>query len=55
MVEELEIAEEALKDALLPFIASMFGKFHDERETWLKALSVLTELDCLASLATVSG
>jgi len=55
MVDKLEMAEEALKDALLPFIASMFCRFYDEREVWLKALSVLTELDCLGSLATVSG
>jgi DNA mismatch repair protein MSH6 len=54
-VDKLETAEEVLKDALMPFICSMFAKFHEDRHLWLQSLSILAELDCLCALATVSG
>ena len=55
LVEELETAEERLTDALSPFLCSLFGKFHDHKPIWTLGLNLLAELDCLASLAIVSG
>lgn len=55
MVEKLEIVEERLKDAMVPFLVSIFSKFYDYKHIWQAAVSILTELDCLSSLAIVSG
>lgn len=55
LVDELEHAEETLKDALTPFLCALFQRFHEHKELWNQAVSMLTELDCLASLAIVSG
>lgn len=55
MVDELETAEERLKDALTPFLCALFSKFHEHKDLWNQAMSMLTELDCLCSLAIVSG
>jgi DNA mismatch repair ATPase MutS len=54
-VEKLEFAEDKLKDAIAPFLTNLFHKFYSRRDTWLKVLSILTELDCLASFAILSG
>ena len=51
----METAEEKLQDALLPFLCSLFRRFHSYKETWNQALNLITELDCLASLSIVSG
>lgn len=55
LVERLEKAEDALKDSMAPFLTAIFQKFHSHKSTWLQCLAVLTEIDCLASLAIVSG
>lgn len=55
MVDDLEVLEEELKNCLMPFICMMFSKFHEERHLWLGTLSIISELDCLASLAITSG
>lgn len=55
LVDKLERAEEALKDSMAPFLTAIFQKFHSHKATWLQCLSVITELDCLASLAIISG
>lgn len=55
MVEELESAEDRLKDALSPFLTAIFSNFHEKKTMWLQIVQVLTELDCLASLAIASG
>ena len=47
-------AEQNLKDALLPFIRSAFSKFFDHKEVFLKAVECLSELDCLAALASLA-
>lgn len=40
---------------MIPFLCTIFSKFHDLKDLWQAALSVLTELDCLSSLAILSG
>ena len=55
MVDRLEIAEENLKAVMCPFLTAMFSKFHDHKIMWMQILTILTELDCLASLSIVSG
>ena len=55
LVDELEVAEEKLKDALTPFLCALFGKFHGCKDVWNAAVGIITELDCLTSLAIVSG
>jgi DNA mismatch repair ATPase MutS len=55
MVEDLEIAEERLKEAFTPFLTSLFSKFHESKFIWDAVIAVIAELDCLASLAIVSG
>lgn len=54
-MDELEAAEEKLKEAFTPFLASLFSKFHESKFIWDSVLNLLAELDCLASLAIVSG
>jgi len=53
-IEELEAAEEELKEAITPFVYALFTRFLDSRHLWQPAVSVLAELDCLASLAVAS-
>ena len=55
LVEQLEVAEDKLKDAMAPFLTAIFSKFHTKKSMWLQILSILGELDCLASLSIVSG
>lgn len=54
MVDELERAEEKLKDAMIPFLCAIFTQFHSKRDLWDQLLNILTELDCLISLSIVS-
>jgi len=51
----LELAEERLKEAITPFLCTIFSAFHEQKELWQQALNVVSELDCLTSLAIVSG
>ena len=55
MIDELEVAEEKLKDALTPFLCAIFQRFHEHKELWNRALDVVTELDCLCALSIVSS
>ena len=55
LVDKLEVAEDRLKDALAPFLTAIFSKFYSQKLKWLRVLNILTEMDCLASLAIVSG
>ena len=55
LVDQLEEQEEKLKDCMLPFLQAIFSRFHSRSEIWQQVLSITTELDCLASLAIVSG
>lgn len=54
-MEKLEFAEDGLAAAMQPFLTTVFNKFYEKREIWEKILSVLTEIDCLASFAILSG
>jgi DNA mismatch repair protein MSH6 len=51
----LEIAEEKLRDAMLPFLSIIFSKFHDLKAVWTNAVLIVGELDCLMNLAIVSS
>ena len=55
LVDKLETAEEALKDAMIPFLCAIFTRFHDQKDMWDKILNVLCEIDCLISLSIASG
>ena len=55
LVDELDTEEERLQDALSPFLCTLFSRFHERKDTWNAALNLISELDCLASLAIVSG
>lgn len=54
IIEELEKTEGVLKDALVPFLRSMFARFHTYRLLFQNVVSCLAELDCLCALAIVS-
>lgn len=54
LVDRLEVAEESLKDAMVPFLAAIFGRFHDMKDLWNMIVNILTEVDCLMSLAIYS-
>ena len=55
LVDQLEDAEETLKEAMVPFLCAIFSRFHEQKDVWTRAINVLTEVDCLASLAIASG
>lgn len=55
LVGDLEEAEDNLQDALTPFLTAIFGNFYAKKAIWLQILQIITELDCLASLAATSG
>jgi len=55
LVDHLENAEERLKEAMVPFLCAIFSRFHEMKDVWTRAINVLTEIDCLASLAIASG
>ena len=55
MLDDLEMAEERLRDAFTPFLATLFSKFHESKFIWDAAIAIVAELDCLASLSIVSG
>lgn len=55
LIDELEVAEERLKDALTPFLCALFSKFHEQKDLWNQGVELIMELDCLCSLAIVSG
>ena len=51
----MEEAEEGFKDALIPFLRTMFKKFYDNRDLFSKAVMCAAELDCLCTLAQISS
>ena len=55
MVNELEDAEDVFKDALIPFLRTMVGKFYENKDLLTKAIHCASELDCLCALAVVSS
>lgn len=55
LINELEEAEEKFKDALIPFLRSMFSKFYENKEIFTRAVQCAAELDCICALAIVSS
>ena len=55
MINELEEAEEKFKDALIPFLRTMFAKFYEHKDLFTKAVLCAAELDCLCALAVISA
>lgn len=55
IVDRLEDAEEALKSDMVPFLCAIFSRFHEKKDTWTSLVSIITEIDCLMSLAVTSA
>jgi len=55
LVDQLEEAEERKEAAITPFICKIFFNFHSLHLIWSQLIRCLSELDCLCSLAVVSG
>jgi len=55
MTEEIQAAEEILKEALVPFLRAIFHRFYENRAIFSNAVSCISELDCLCTLADVSA
>jgi len=54
-LKEKEAAEDALKEAMGPFIQSMFARFHMKRRVWEQLIECVAELDCLMAFATFAA
>lgn len=54
MVEELEVREEILNQAIVPFLITLFTQFYQRKEVWNRAIDCLKELDCITSLQIAS-
>ena len=54
LVEQLEVAEEELREAISPFLSKLFRKFYKKQYLWSDYVAWIAELDCLMSLAEVS-
>ena len=54
LVFELELAEEKLKEAMTPFLVTIFSRFHESRDIWTRVVNIITELDCLSCLSIAS-
>jgi DNA mismatch repair ATPase MutS len=55
IINDLEDAEDKFKDALIPFLRTMFGKFYANKELFTRAIQCAAELDCLSALAVISA
>ena len=55
LTQELEEAEEYLKNSLVPFLRFMFKRFYEYRAVFSLVAGCLGELDCLCALAQVSA
>jgi DNA mismatch repair protein MSH6 len=54
LVRELQEAEETHSQVIKDVAASFFRRFDTDNETWLRAIRVVAQLDCLISLAKSS-
>ncbi|KZT62465.1 DNA mismatch repair protein Msh6 [Calocera cornea HHB12733] len=54
IIRKLKEARETLKETIKQYRFQLFGEFDTDRDTWLRAVRVLAELDCLFSLAKSS-
>lgn len=55
IINELEEAEDKFKDALIPFLRTMFSKFYANKDLFTKAVQCAAELDCICALAEISS
>ena len=44
-----------MKNALIPFLKKIFGKFFESKELFTRAIECVAELDCLNALAIISS
>lgn len=54
LMDELDKAEENLKDAITPFVCALFQRFYESRNIWQPVVQIISELDCLQSLTVTS-
>ncbi|KAF3764233.1 hypothetical protein M406DRAFT_42775 [Cryphonectria parasitica EP155] len=54
LVRELQEAEETHSQVVKDVASSFFSRFDADNETWLQAIKVVSQLDCLVSLARAS-
>jgi len=54
LISQLTEAEDALKDAITPFLSKLFRKFYKKQYLWSAFVGCIAELDCIMSLAYVS-
>lgn len=40
---------------MVPFLCAIFSRFHEQKDIWTSLVSVLSEVDCLISLAIASS
>lgn len=55
LVRELQEAEETHSQLVRDVASRFFQKFDSDYETWLKAIKIVAQLDCLVSLAKASA
>eukprot|EP00743_Colponemidia_sp_Colp-15_P007292 GILK01007875.1.p1 GENE.GILK01007875.1~~GILK01007875.1.p1 ORF type:complete len:1396 (+),score=316.89 GILK01007875.1:569-4189(+) len=55
LVTRYEQAEQAVKDRLIPFLATVFSRFHTRYPLWSAACLCVAEIDCLLSLSIASN
>jgi DNA mismatch repair protein MSH6 len=55
MIDELENAEEKLREAFTPFLSSLFSKFYEKKFIWDSLVNLIAELDCLVALSILSS
>lgn len=51
----MQEARETRTQTVRAFIKRLFFEFDNDRETWLAAVKIVGELDCLGSLAVASS
>lgn len=51
LADQLEIAEDNLKNELKPFITNIMGIFYKDYDIWKNVIDIISEVDCLFSLA----
>jgi DNA mismatch repair protein MSH6 len=54
VIRELQEARETRTQAVRAFIRRLLAEFDNDRDTWLLAVKIVGELDCLGSLAVAS-
>eukprot|EP00916_Digyalum_oweni_P023307 GHVL01038711.1.p1 GENE.GHVL01038711.1~~GHVL01038711.1.p1 ORF type:complete len:1149 (-),score=242.96 GHVL01038711.1:13-3459(-) len=55
LTADLDLEDQALKDAMYPFMQNLFKRFYEQHERFRNALSCVGEIDVLLSLAKISS